>query len=278
MPQSITRPVFQVSVVAIVLFQVCALFARSMLELSLIEDGKSEDLAKDLSYLVVPPILLVLMFPYLKRCKTELLRLFRLSALTWRLVLLSMLLGLTLRLVYWSVLTVLIRFQIVVNDDPSAVVGPLLGFDCPSPPALMLSLGMTAILIPIIEETVSRGFVLHALLPKGVAFSIGVSAVLFASMHPPSTYFAAFLIGVLLAIQTLNSGNLWGAIVAHAAYNAAAVLDWKCFRIVWNPQVHDPQLAKLTIVAVPVAVLGVWLAIFIVTRRTAGARDAPRRV
>ena len=69
MPQPIARPVFQVSIVAIMLFQVAALFTRSRLELSLVAGGVQEAVAKDLSYLVVPPILLVLMFPYLKRSK-----------------------------------------------------------------------------------------------------------------------------------------------------------------------------------------------------------------
>lgn len=80
------RPVFGVSVIAIMIFQVAALFARSMLELSLMDDGYSRAIAEDLSYLVVPPILLVLMFPYLKRCKDPLLSLFRRADLTLRLV------------------------------------------------------------------------------------------------------------------------------------------------------------------------------------------------
>lgn len=277
MPQSIARPVFQVSIVAIMLFQVAALFARSMLELSLVADGTQEAVAKDLSYLVVPPILLMLMFPYLKRYKTQLLRLFRLSALTWRVVLLSLLLGVTLRLTYWSVLTVLMRFGIMANADPNAIVGPLIGFDCPSPPVLILSLSVMAVFIPVIEEAVNRGFVLHALLPKGVVFSIGVSALLFAAMHRPSSYLTVFLVGVLFAIQALNYRALWGPIFAHAAYNAAGILDWECFQIIWNPSTSDPQLTTLSMVAAPVAVLGACLAVYIVTRKAAGAPEAPRR-
>jgi membrane protease YdiL (CAAX protease family) len=271
MPPSISRPVFQVSIVAIMLFQLAALFARSRLELSLVADGMSRAVAKDLSYLVVPPILLVLMFPYLKRCKAELLRLFRRSALTWRLVLLSLVLGLTLRLVHWTASTVLIRVGILANGDPNAIIGPLLGFDCPSPPILMLSLGVIAFLIPIIEETVNRGFILHALLPRDVVFSVGLSAALFAIMHPPGSYLIVFLFGVLVAIQTLNSGTLWGAVVAHATFNAAVVFDSECFRIIWNPPTSDPTLGILALIAAPVAVLGIGLAVYIVTRKTAGA-------
>ena len=272
MPQSIARPVFQVSVAAIMLFQVAALFARSRLELSLIRQGTPEAVAKDLSYLVVAPILLVLMFPYLKRCKAQLLSLFRPAALTWRLILMSLLLGLTLRLIYWSILTVLILIGVVANDDPNPIVGPLIGFECPSTSIVLLSLGVMAIVVPIVEEAINRGFILHALLPRGLVVSIGLSAAFFALMHPPGAYLTAFGIGVLLAVQTLNSGTLWAAAIAHASYNTAAILDWDCFRIVWNPPPSDPKLAIASFVAIPVIVLGTCLAIYIVSRRTAGAQ------
>ena len=277
MPQSITRPVFQVSVAAIMLFQVAALFARSWTEISLMEGGMRETIAKDLSYLVVPPVLLVLLFPYLKRCKKQLLSLFQPSALTWRIVWLSVLLGLTLRILRWSMLTLLIRAGLLANIDPNASIGPLIDFRCPSPTLLLLSLGVSALAIPIIEETINRGFILHALLKKGAAFSIGVSALLFTLMHPPASYIHAYIIGTLLAVQTLNYNTLWGATIAHATYNAAAVFDWECFRIIWNPTVSDPQLIKLSLIAAPVSALGIFLALFLVTRRSAGAREAPRR-
>lgn len=253
------------------LFQVAALFARSLLELSLIEDGMNDAVAKDLSWLVVPPILIALMFPYLKLCKVQLLRFFRLSDLTWRLFVLALLLGITLRVVRWAVLTVLIRLGVPGNEDANALTGPFFGFDCPSSPVLILSLCVTAFLIPILEETINRGFILHALLPRGIALSIGISSLCFALMHPPVMYVSAFLVGILLATQTLNCGTLWAALIAHSAYNAIAVIDWECFRIVWNPPPSDPQLTILSIIAAPIAVLGTGLAILIVTRRTAGA-------
>lgn len=277
MSLSIARPVFQVSVAAVMLFQVAALFARSRLELSFVEDGMQVAVAKDLSYLVVPPILLVLMYPYLERCKKHLFAMFQPSGLTWRIVWLSLLLGLTLRVLRWSVLTLLIRAGVLVNADPNAPVGPIIDFACPAAPLLLLSLGVSAVAIPVIEETINRGLILHALLHKGVGLAIGMSAVLFALMHPPSSYLHAFIIGTLFAIQAINYGNLWGPTIAHAAYNAAAVLDWECFRIIWNPTASDPHLIKLSLIAAPAGALGVCLALFIVTRKSTGAREAPRR-
>jgi membrane protease YdiL (CAAX protease family) len=277
MPQLISRPVFQVSVLAIALFQVASLFARSMVEVSLVRDGMTRSVAQDLSYLAVPPLLVVLMWPYLKRSRTELCRLLRPSGLTVRVVLLSLLLGLTLRFVFWATLTVLIRNGVVGSEDPNAVVEPVLGFGCPSPAILLLSLGVMAFLVPITEEVINRGFILHALLPRGFVISIGASALLFALMHPPGGYLFTFLVGILLGIQVLNYGTLWAPVLAHASYNAAAVFDWECLQIVWNPPASDPQLTALAAVGAPAAVLGICLAVFIVTRKTAGARAAPRR-
>ena len=278
MPPLTARLVFQVSVVAIMLFQVAALFARSMLELSLMDDGLTRAVARDLSYLVVPPILLALMWPYLKRCKAGLLGLLRPSDVTSRLVVLSILLGLTLRVTYWSGLTVLIWAGVAKNEDANALVGPVLAFDCPSMPVILLSLGVVAFFIPIIEEVINRGFILHALLPRGAAVSVLVSALLFASMHPPSSYFLTFCAGIFFAVQTLNYGTLWASLIAHAAYNALTVLDWECFQIAWNPQASDPDLARLAIIAMPVAVAGICLAVFIVSRKAAGNSEAPRRL
>src|SRR3546814_17945170 len=100
-----------------------------------------------------------------------------------------------------------------------------------------------AFLIPIMEEVIHRGFILHALLPRGLSISILLSALLFALLHPPVSYVFAFLTGVLLAVQTLNYGTLWAAVISHAGYNAAAVFDWECFQIVWSPPASDPQPA-----------------------------------
>ena len=278
MPQSAARIPFQVSVLAIMLFQVAALFARSMLESFLTDDGMDSAVASDLSNLIILPILAVLMFPYLRRCLNELSELLRPSSLTLQLIFLSLSLGLTLRIVRWSVLTLLLWLGILVNEDPNAIVGPLIGFDCPPMPFLLTSLASMAVLVPLMEEVIHRGFIFHALLPRGLGVSIIVSALLFAALHTPGTYMSAFAIGVMLAVQTLNYRSLWGPIIAHAAYNAAAVFDWDCFRIVWNPPASDPQLAKVAAVAAPLTILSICLAVFLVTRKAAGVPEAPRRM
>lgn len=264
------RPVFRVSVLAIMLFQVCALFARSALEISLVKRGMDRAIANDASYLVVPPILAAFMYPYLRRHWSSLRSLFRPKALTLRLFMLAVILGLLLRVTYWALLTVLIWAGVIGNDDPDAVIGPLLGFECPPLPVLALSVLTMSLMIPLVEEIINRGFLLHALLPRGVVASVLLSACLFALAHQPGTYVAAFAAGILLAVQTLNSQSLWPSLITHSTYNLAAIVDWECFQIIWNPAMSDQTLITITKVAAPVAVGGIVLCCWLVCKKAIG--------
>lgn len=275
--QQAARPVFHVSIIAIVLFQVAALFARSMLDLSLQRSGMHSDVSNDLSYLVVPPILLILMFPYLRRCKDSLRRLFAIHLLTLRIVVCSVALGLTLRLMWWASTTFLIGIGVFSTDDANAIVGPIVAFECPPLPVLALSLSIMAVVVPITEEIVHRGFILHGLLPYGGKAAIVGSAGLFALMHVVDSYAATFIAGLVFAIQALNYRALWGPVIAHATYNAAAVIDWDCFRIVWNPPESDLSLACLTWASIPLMLIGTSAMFLLAGEKAAGAiSDLPR--
>ena len=74
-------------IIAILVITTAALLARSFLRVRLQEQGIDTDFAKDLSYLVVPIILGILLFPILRDNKTFLIVLFRRKRLTIRLVL-----------------------------------------------------------------------------------------------------------------------------------------------------------------------------------------------
>lgn len=271
--QDSVRPIFRVSVVAIVLFQVAALFARSMLELSLQRNGMDPTVANDLSYLVVPPILLVLMFPYLRRCRDSLRQLFARHLLTLRVVVCSVALGLTLRLLWWASTTFLIGVGLFRAGDPNAPVGPVIGFECPQLSVLAFSLIVMAAVVPITEEIVHRGFILYGALPYGRKAAVIGSAVVFASMHVAGSYAATFVAGLVLAVQALNYRALWGPVIAHATYNAAAVIDWDCFRIVWNPPASDPVLVNLTFASIPLTLAGTCVVILLSSEKAAGARS-----
>jgi membrane protease YdiL (CAAX protease family) len=266
------RPVFRVSILAIMLFQLCALFARSALELSLVSTGSDRAVAGDLSYLIVPPILMALLYPYLRRHAHALASLFQPCRLTLRLCCFSLLLGVLMRVTYWAVLTVLMWLGLIKNDDPGAIVGPVLYFDCPPLPVLGLSFLVMALLVPVVEEVINRGFLLHALLPRGTVMSVGLSACLFAVVHRADTGVAAFVAGLFLGVQLLNARTLWAPLLAHAAYNASAIADWYCFQIIWNPPAEDPALAAVTRIAAPTAVMGILICCFLVSKKAIGAR------
>jgi membrane protease YdiL (CAAX protease family) len=269
------RPVFRVSVLAIMLFQVCALFTRSALDISLVKRGMDRAVANDVSYLVVPPILAAFMYPYLRRHWNALRSLFQPRALTLRLFVLAVILGLLLRLTYWAVLTILIWAGVIRNDDPDAVTGPLLGFECPPLSVLALSVVTMSLLVPVVEETINRGFLLHALLQKGLFTSVVLSALLFTVAHKPGTYVVAFSIGIFLAVQAINARTLWAPLVTHSTYNLAAVIDWDCFQLIWNPPIADPLLLATTKVAAPIAGACVILCCWLVSKKAIG-EQSPR--
>jgi membrane protease YdiL (CAAX protease family) len=259
------------------LFQVCALFARGALELFLVSNGSDRSVANDLSYLVVPPILAALLYPYLRRHWHALASLFQPCRLTLRLCGLSLLLGFLMRVTYWAITTVLMWLGLIKSDDPGAIVGPVLGFDCPPLPVLGLGIFVMAFLVPVVEEVINRGFLLHALLPKGAAMSVGLSACLFAVMHRTDTHLVALVAGLFLGVQALNSRTLWAPLLAHAAYNASATFHWDCFQIIWNPPEADPGLAAVTRVAAPAALLGTLICCFLVSKKAIGAKPPRSR-
>ena len=95
-------PLLKASILAILLFQACALFARSFTVIKLQDGGMPNLFAKDLSWLLVPIILGVLMLPILRENWSVLKVQFQFRQLTTRLVIVSVGLGLILRLARWG--------------------------------------------------------------------------------------------------------------------------------------------------------------------------------
>lgn len=249
-------------IVAILIIEVAALVARAFLEVHLIDNGEPKPFAQDLSYLVVPPILIVLMYPILRQHGRYLLSLLRRNDLTLRLVFLSMLLGVTLRLTYWGGLISLVSFGVLRNDNPGAVVGPAISFGCPEAHVLALSFLVVSFLIPIIEEVINRGLILPSLMQRGKILAVVLSSVLFATMHAPQATILTFLIGLFLAAQMINLRTLWATMITHATYNALSVLDWRCASTQWNPDVTTPSMTGAGLIASAIATVGLLLSIY----------------
>jgi membrane protease YdiL (CAAX protease family) len=232
-------------ILAILLFQTFALIARSFLQNELVADGMSIAYAKNLSYLIVPPILCLTMYTILKQNREFLRTRFSLKPLSAQTIIVAISIGILLRLAWWGHLIAFAAFGIYRDDDPTAIIGPLVSFSCPPAQFLLLHVLVLAILIPLVEETINRGFLLYTFLNKSRLVAIVSSSILFAIFHIPGTMPFAFVIGLYFAVYALNTGSLWLPAIAHATYNALIALDWLCLQIIWNPNSVSPKLAAL---------------------------------
>ena len=253
-------------ILAIMIFQVAALFARAFLEIRLIDGGEPQPFAQDLSYLVVPPILIILMFPILRRHGSYLRSLLHRQDLTIRLIATSVLLGFALRISFWGGLISFASFGILQNANPSAIVGPRISIGCPDAAVLALSFLVMSFLVPMIEETINRGLILQSMLHRGRLFSLVLSSVLFALMHDPQAITVAFLGGLFLGVQMINCRVLWGPLITHATYNAVAILDSECVGAQWNPIDTTSVMVGTGLLAAALAVVGIALSSILVQR------------
>ncbi len=273
-------PTVAVSVFALLLFQVCALFARALLELNLVRRGIDATDASHLSYLIVPVILAVLMYPMLRANGRYLRSLLRIGALSIRIFVTALAIAFCARLVWWTQLVARTAFGMSMSDDPAAPVGPLIAVGCPPLPWLLLGVLVTAVLVPVVEEVVHRGLILGALKRRGQSIAILVSAAVFAAFHPGSldSVVTAFLLGIVFGLQVTATCALWASIVTHAGYNGLLQLDWHCVQTVWNP--GRDTLPDLTVgIAASLALLGALAMLIVLLAKTwDGASHARRPV
>ena len=269
-------PEVRASVAVIMLFMVTAFFARSWLELVLTGSGYAPALALDLSFFVVLPITAVLMWPIMRANVAAMRHWFRPPESWCRLIAYSVLLGMILRITYRAGLTAGVAFGWLYSSDLPTVATAQFWFSCPPPQALALAVFVRAVSTPVLEEFIHRGFIFHALLPRGNALAIILSAALFGVMHNPQTIVLAFLIGLLLAFLTLNLHTLWGPIIVHGTFNLASVFDWDCLHASWNPAATTPNLALIGGAALLTMLFGIASLIWLIRPGKAGTQIAPR--
>jgi membrane protease YdiL (CAAX protease family) len=151
-------------------------------------------------------------------------------------------------------------------------VGPIFWWTCPQTPVIGLSILVMVLLTPLIEEVINRGLFLQALVQRGRAQAIVVSAILFTALHRVDSMPVAFAFGVVAALQMLHYRTLWGCLIAHATFNLVAILDWDCLHGQWTPA--DTSL-KLGVGASLLAALLLATALLLARHGSAGARGAP---
>lgn len=260
--------------VSVLLATTCALFLRAWLQVHLRTKGFDDAFAADLSWFIVPPTLLALLWPVLWRDRRFLARLFDLRHLEPRIVVEAILVGALIRLAWWSQLVAGGSFGLYrTGDEPH---GSRFLFDCPAPVMLATGFVVMAIAVPLVEEISFRGYVLSALRRHGKVISIIVSAAIFAVFHAESGYPTAFLAGVVLGTQCLRHGTLWPSIVTHLTFNAIVILDWRCLRGYWRPEPSELPLIGPGVAATLLALATIGM-VFVLVRRIEGRGNVSPR-
>lgn len=173
---------------------------------------------QDLPYLVNLLGLITLVCWLLKVCNHYQPDALAISALHW---------GSACKLFVWLSIVGEGATAFILNWFPAELVEDLLTAITPDSVnswiALML---MAAVLAPIGEELVFRGFVLNSYQrASGSVFAIVVSALLFGlAHHSPPHIFASFFAGLIFARFIISGGSLWSSILAHALVNFSSVI------------------------------------------------------
>ncbi len=250
-----TQTLSTTSIVAILLATVAALVARSWLQLRLLGENMAPQTAADLSFLLVPFVLAVLLFPLWRSERAYLLTRFRIADLTLKLVVTAFMIGILLRLLWWGQLVFGISFGLHPLSDSAPVVGPVFSFQCPGPALMTLSVLVLSVLTPVIEEVVHRGYILTALRKRGMLVAIVVSAIVFAVFHKLASLPFAFFGGIIFGLQYWKSGSLWPSLITHSTVNTLVIFDWRCLTGQWNPvRAELPLLLPGAVAAIVIVV------------------------
>lgn len=263
-------------IIAILVIMTAALIARSYLQARLQEHGFDANFAKDLSYLVVPVIIGILLFPIVRDNKIFLTRLLRRKHLTLRLIVTAVAIGFLMRMAWWCQLVVRVSFGLGTVPGTQQNAGPSFAFGCPALHVIALGFIVMALLVPVIEEIVHRGLIQTSMSHRGPIVAITTSAVLFTIFHPPASYLFVFTWGIVLGVQFWSSQNLWPSLLSHATYNGLFQLDWRCVTGTWNPTMSDLPLVKPGIIAITGLAFTVLAVAWLLTRENAGVHEAPR--
>jgi len=264
--------------IAVIVATTAALFGRSWLQVELLQDGLQKDYAADLSYLVGPPILLVLLLPVLRQDKAFLIKQLQRSVLSRSMIVRAVAVGVLIRVLWWSMTIAAVAFGFFRNDDPFAIKGPLFSFQCPSAQVAALGFLVMAVLVPIIEEVTHRGYVQSSLRHRGPVIAIAVSATVFAVFHPFSNWSFTFVAGVVFGVQYWNSGSIWPSLISHATVNSLVQVDWRCLHGIWNPPVSELPFWRVGLAATGILFLtAISIICLTASTKTRRGDESPRR-
>lgn len=231
---------------------VAALFVRAWLQIRLLDAGYDPLQAADLSYLAVPPVLALLLLPVIRKDWEYIRAGFRLSDLSVGIVMCATGIGILMRVV-WHGFAVARAAPGAGPGDPAGADKLIVRYDCPAAHLVLVSLAVTSILIPIVEELTHRGYVQSYCSRLGPVGAVAVSTALFVVFHAQSSWLFAAFGGIVLGTCFWLTSSLWAPVIVHATANLLPQLTLRCLDI--RPGLGETPARPNGLIASLVAVL-----------------------
>jgi len=255
-------------VFAVLLATVAALFARAWLQLRLVNEGFERGVAVDLSYFVVPPILLLLLFPVLYADRGFIRQQFRLDGLPQAWLLKAIAIGVLFRIAWHGQVVAGVAFGFY-STSPIQDAG--FAYDCPDPHVLGLSVLVSAGLIPFIEEITHRSYIQSFFSHRGALVAITLSSLIFMAFHSYGAWQFVLPSGMLLGTLYWITGSVWSPVIVHSVINLVPQLTLRCMTIPWSPNTDEIPVWNVGLLATLASLLSVagilWLTASLKKRR-----------
>ncbi len=262
--------------VALFVASTAGLIARTILQRQLTNQGLQPSFAADLSFLVIPPILILLLFPIWRVEKPYILALFRRVDINWAVALRAVAIGALMRLTWWSQLIAGVSLGFYPAPEATPPTALALSFHCPPLPIIGLGFFVMALLVPLTEEILHRGYVQEVLRYRGAVVSVIVSAIVFIIFHRYTSWPFAFFAGVIFGMQFWISKSLWPSFISHATVNGLIQIDWRCMTGQWNPDPDSIPFLLPGIIAGTCLLASIIVLLVLIRGMATRTRHAPR--
>lgn len=240
---------------AVVLLLVAGLVLQAWLTTMLEPRLGDRDHATNVARLLSLPLVFLAAWLVVRDRPRILARLFAPQRFDLRLLVSALLLGLVVRVFWWA--QAIARGSLGIGVEQAIHTGGhfSLSYACPAASVVAVAVVVWLFLVPVTEEFVHRGILQSAFAERGPVVAVGLSAAIFAVMHPLQNVAFVFLFGIVFGVQYWRSGTLLAPIVTHAAYDGLQIVDWICLRIVWRPAADELPLRAAGLIALTVAAL-----------------------